>query len=144
MRRDYVVYKGKRYNSGDKIDILWHTHGCKNARYYTGIFIDCDEENDEYRFVVDGMTYRFNKTCFYRTMCDNPPPSNRMQRVDKLPKELTLAKELDIDGLLIAWIWYVLIMAVSTIFKGNVVIWIVVSIIFFNYRSKKLREAGYR
>ena len=52
MRQDYVVYKGKRYNSGDKIDILWHTHGCKNARYYTGIFLDCDEEKDEY--VVEG------------------------------------------------------------------------------------------
>ena len=144
MRRDYVVYKGKRYNSGDKIDILWHTHGYKNAHYYTGTFLDCDEEKDEYRFIVDGMTYRFNRVCFYQTMCDNPPPVNRTKHINNVPKKLTLAKELDIDGLLIAWMWYILIMAVSIIFKGNIMIWIVVSIIFFNYRNKKLREAGYR
>ena len=143
MRQDYVVFKGKRYNSGDKIDILWHTHGCKNARYYTGIFLDCDEEKDEYRFIVDDMTYCFNKICFYRTMCDNPPP-NGVRRINNIPKELTLEKELNIDGLFLAWIWYIFIMVVGTIFRGNIMIWITASIIFFNYRNKKLREAGYR
>lgn len=144
MRQDYVVCKGKRYNSGDKIDIMWYTHGYKNVHHYTGTFLDCDEENDEYRFIVDGITYHFNKVCFYRIMCDNPPPPSGMQRDNKSAKELTLEKELDIDGLFLAWIWYIFIMVVGTIFRGNIMIWITASIIFFNYRNKKLKEAGYR
>ena len=138
MKQDYVIYKGKRYNSGDQIDILWHTCGYKNAHPYTGIFLDCDEEKDEYRFVVNDMEYIFNKICFYRIMYDAPPP------VIKAPKKLTLEKELNIDGLLIAWIWYIVIMAVGTIFNGNIIIWIWASYVFFRYRNRKLREAGYK
>lgn len=142
MKQDYVIYKGKRYNSGDKIDILWYTHGYKNAHPYIGIFLDCDEEKDEYRFIVDEMTYCFNKTCFYRTMYDKSMYDNVKNMPNIKTKKLTLKDELNIDGLLVAWIWYIFIMAVGTIFKGNIVIWIVTSIIFFSYRNKKLENAG--
>lgn len=144
MRKNYVVCKGKTYHSGDTMDILWYTHGYKSAYPYTGTFLDCDEGKDEYRFIVDGQTYCFNKVCFYQMVCNNPIPKNGMYYTSNTPKQRTLKDELNIDGLLIAWIWYIFIMVIGTIFKGNITIWIFTSIIFFNYRNKKLREAGYK
>ena len=52
MKQDYVIYDGVRYNSGDTINILWYVNGNMNKRNYTGIFVDCDEKKDEYRFTV--------------------------------------------------------------------------------------------
>lgn len=144
MKQDYVIYKGKRYNSGDTINILWHTCGYRNAHEHTGTFIDCDEEKDEYRFVVDGMTYCFNKKCFYRIMYDKTTSENSRSSLNKAPKKITFKNELNIDGLLIAWIWYVFIMAIAIIFNDCIGIWILASVVFFNYRNKKLREAGYK
>jgi hypothetical protein len=77
-------------------------------------------------------------------VCNNPIPKNGMYYTSNTPKQRTLKDELNIDGLLIAWIWYIFIMVIGTIFKGNIAIWIFTSIIFFNYRNKKLREAGYK
>lgn len=144
MKQDYVVYKGKTYHTGGKIDILWYTSVYKNAHPYTGIFLDCDEENDENRFIVDDITYCFNKTCFYQTMYDKVPNDTSKQKKKIETKKLTLKDELNIDGLLVAWLWYIFVMAVGTIFNGNIIIWIVASLIFFNYRNKKLKNAGYK
>lgn len=141
MKRDYVIYKGKRYNSGDTIDILWYKCGYSNKCNHIGTFVDCDEEEDEYRFIVDGITYCFNKACFYRTMKDEPLPN---ETKNKNSHKATFIEELCIDGLLIAWTWYVFIMLVAIIFYDRVVIWVVSSIIFFSYRSRKLKEAGYK
>ena len=141
MKQNYVIYKGVRYNSGDKINILWHTHGYKSAYDYTGTFIDCDEEKDEYRFVVDGHTYCFNKVGFYRVMVNEPTQSKHIKTG---PHKATLSEELNIDGLLIAWIWYIFIMAVAIIFKDCIGIWILASVVFFSYRKRKLNERGYK
>lgn len=144
MKQNYVVYKGKRYNSGDTIDILWHTCGSLNSYKHTGTFIDCDEEKDEYRFSVDGITYNFNKVCFYQIMYNKTANNNTQPIVSNTSNKPTFKDELKIDSLLIAWIWYVFIMALAVIFKDCVLIWVLASVIFFSYRNKKIREAGYK
>ena len=143
MKQNYVIFKGKRYNSGDTMDILWYTNGYKSAYPYTGTFLDCDEEKDEYRFVVDGIIYCYNKVRFNRIIRKDTP-IQELSNGKREPKKATFQEELNIDGLLIAWIWYVFIMAVATIFKGAICIWVIVSYIFFNYRKTKLKEAGYK
>ena len=141
MKQDYVICKGKKYNSGDVINILWYTHGNRNAHKHTGIFLDCDEEKDEYRLIVDGVTYSFNKTCFYRTVYDK---EYVIQSENNTENKVVIKDELSIDGLFIAWVWYVFIMLLAIIFKDCIAIWIIASAIFFSYRNRKLREAGYR
>ena len=86
MKKNYVIYKGKRYNSGDTINILWYKYGYNNECNYTGTFVDCDEEKDEYRFIVDGVTYSFNKVCFFRTI-RNEPVVNEIRK--KEPRQAT-------------------------------------------------------
>ena len=142
MKQNYVIYNGVKYNSGDTIHILWYTNGYRNKHNYTGVFIDCDEEKDEYRFTVDGQLYCFNKVCFWRTIRNTPIQETHF--VKREARKATFKEELNIDGLLIAWIWYVFIMGVAIIFNDRIGIWILASIVFFNYRNKKLREAGFK
>lgn len=139
MKKDYVIYKGKKYNSGDTIRINWYTRGYKAGKFpYTGTFLDCDEEKDEYRFIVNGQTYCYNKICFYKTMRDGK------EKKPAEKKKATFKDELNIDGLFIAWMWYIFVMGLSIIFNCRVIIWICASLIFFDYRKTKLKEAGYQ
>ena len=48
-----------------------------------------------------------------------------------------------VGRLVIGWIWYIGIMAVGTIFKGNVAIWIISSICFFYWRQKIREKYSY-
>lgn len=144
MKQDYVICKGKRYNSGDTINIIWYDYRYNNSYKHKGIFIDCDEEKNEYRFTVDGEMYCFNKVCFWKTVINNTTANQNKNCIDNISNKKTFKDELNIDGMLIAWMWYIFIMAVAIIFKDCLGIWAITSIIFFNYRNKKLKEAGYK
>lgn len=52
-------------------------------------------------------------------------------------------KDIDINRLVIGWIWYILIMATLTIFNGRIIGWIAASIIFFHWRKKVKEEESY-
>lgn len=52
-------------------------------------------------------------------------------------------KDIDINRLVVGWIWYILIMLTLTIFNGRIVGWIVASIIFFRWRKKVKEEESY-
>lgn len=51
-------------------------------------------------------------------------------------------KDSEIDGLFIGWIWYITLMAVSVIFKDAIGLWIFISVVFFTWRDKKIKEEG--
>ena len=59
----------------------------------------------------------------------------------KIPVEKQF-KDRYIDGLFIGWLWYVFLMAVATIFTGNVILWILISVVFFNWRKNKIKKEG--
>lgn len=52
-------------------------------------------------------------------------------------------KDIDINRLVIGWIWYILIMATLTIFNGRIIGWIAASIIFFRWRKRVKEEESY-
>lgn len=143
MKQNYVIYKGKRYNSGDTMNILWYTNGYKTAHNYTGIFVDCDPEKDEYRLVINEFTYCFNKVSFWQTVVNEPIQEGPLYKTRE-PKKPTFKEEMNIDGLFIAWMWYIVIMLVLVIFNDRILGWIGASLMFFSYRSNKLRKAGYK
>ena len=46
-----------------------------------------------------------------------------------------------IEGIISAWIWYILIMFFGVLLKGavtTIIVWTLASIIFFNWRRKKI------
>ena len=58
--------------------------------------------------------------------------------------KLTFGKELQIDSMFFAWMWYIVLMAITFIFNGFVFYWIFLSICFYIYRNGKLKEEGYK
>ena len=149
MNQNYFVYNGKRYGPGTIFKIKNPNSKCYYDTEAQAVFIGCNHDNDFYIFTVYDKTYRYHKNCFYNSLieviggADVETASKYMPR-SMQNKEYSFRKELDIDGMLIAWLWYVFIVAIGTIFYARIIIWIIASVVFFNYRSQKLKEEGYK
>lgn len=141
MKQNYFVYKDRQYNAGDLVPFRFFD--CRVGKSYeTKVkFLYYNTETKEYFVEVYGKEYSYAENIFYKNMCGTTSPRAPAASSNN---QHTFSDELNIDGLLIAWIWYVFIMAVGVIFYDRIGIWILTSIIFFNYRNKKLKEAGYK
>lgn len=141
MKQSYFVHNGIQYNAGQMVPFRFFD--CRVGKSYdTQVkFLYYDTETKEYIVEVYGQEYSYAESLFYRNMYNIASP--RAPAINTNNKH-TFSNELNIDGLLIAWIWYVFIMAVGIIFYDRIGIWILASVIFFNYRNKKLKEAGYK
>lgn len=142
MKQNYFVHNGRQYNTGELIPFRFFDYRVGRS-YDTQVkFLYYDTETKEYFIEVYGKEYNYTENLFYRNMYNVASPRAPAANVNN--NKHTFSDELNIDGLLIAWIWYVFIMLVSIVFHDRIGIWILASIIFFNYRSKKLKEAGYK
>ena len=50
--------------------------------------------------------------------------------------------DMQIDGLFLGWMWYIFLMAISAIFNDAIALWILISVVFFNWRSNKIKKEG--
>ena len=51
-------------------------------------------------------------------------------------------KDSEIEDLFLGWVWYIFLMAVSTIFKCNFLWWALISFGFFAMRADKIKKEG--
>lgn len=145
MKQNYFIYNKEKYSTEDTITISFFD--CKVGRSYNvkAKFLYYDTGLKEYHVEIYGEEYIYEEGDFYRNLYVMANPRAPAMNSSKASiKEFKFSDELNIDGLLIAWIWYIFIMAVGVIFYSRIGIWILTSVIFFNYRNKKLREAGYK
>lgn len=153
MKQDYFVYKGKKYYSGT---ILIFKSGCTRPygeTEYEVVFVAYLPDSNRYLITTPGNTacssYPQNVFYAYLLKVTDKVDSRYANQItntafkNKNAKH-SFADELNIDSLFLAWIWYIFIMAISIIFNGFWLIWIVASYIFFDYRKEKLRKAGYK
>jgi hypothetical protein len=138
MKQNYFIHNGQKYYTGTKIRIQAH-NGYGNCPQ-TATFVDYDSDTKEYHFKISNRVITYNHrswTSYFLGIYGEPAPSPPA-------KEWTFRKELDVNGMLNAWMWYLFLMVITTIFKGNVFYWATISGIFFKYRNEKLRKAGYK
>ena len=148
----YFIYNGRKIETGTILKIKpWHS--CLEERYVEEITFEW--------YVPEIDLYVLKYTSTYGTkgvgmrgdqfrellIC----PTNKMNKyvvrdhqMRMETNKLTFAKELQIDGMLIAWLWYIVLMAVTLIFVGFPLYWAVISACFFIYRQGKLKEEGYK
>ena len=142
MRQKYFVHNENQYNSGEYIQFRFFD-GIVGKSYRTQVkFLYYDTETKEYFIEVYGKEYSYAEDLFYRNICNTVNP--RAPAVNTKNDTHTFEKELNIDALFIAWVWYVFVMAVGVIFHDRIGIWALASVLFFTYRNKKLKEAGYK
>ena len=145
MLQNYFVYNGKKYYSGTIIKI----------KYYQDIeevvFLGYRPERNEYavNFYTD-RTVWYKENEFYKKLIEITEKINNyyvnwvQEKERQTHPKLTASSEVNIDGMLIAWMWYIFIMLVAIIFKECIGIWILTSVVFFSYRNRKLQERGYK
>lgn len=51
-------------------------------------------------------------------------------------------KDGQINGMALGWLWYIFLMALSFIFKDCIGLWILISVVFFSWRSNKIKKEG--
>lgn len=145
MKQEYFIYNGNSYPSGTVVylQIVSVQARCVYNEKATFLYYDTDVE--EYVFEIWGQKRTYSKEFAERNI-KGIYDSNKTTSLDSKqhPNECTFSDELNIDGLFIAWIWYIFIMVIATLFYDRIAIWIFASIMFFLYRNRKLKEAGYK
>ena len=143
MKQYYFLCNGHKYDTGTMIRVKQFNYITGKLNEIDAKFISYNLENNKYELEINNATKQYSKNDFDRVFCGIIGENNNKHHPPQLTqKKPTFQEELEIDGLLFAWMWYVFIMAIATIFYDRIGIWIFASVIFFNYRNKKLKEAG--
>ena len=143
-------YNGKRYGPGTIIIMKFYNGRLDRTEEERVTFCFRTTMRDEYDVQLpNGNVRGMFKFEFYDRIISvedtvNPYVLQQTQvQTEKENGKPTFKDEMNIDGLFLAWIWYIFIMAVACIFHARFGIWTLASIVFFHYRKRKLREAGY-
>lgn len=154
MFQRYFVYKGKRYPSGTIIKMRFQHNACNASSEHMMAFSSVSGDNIYACLeIVLRKTHCFSEEQFFAAIIeitDQMHPAfvedakKRQMLIEKYRRKPTFAEQMNIPGLGLACIWYIIVMVVAIIFNDCIGIWIFASVIFFSYRKKKLREEGYK
>jgi hypothetical protein len=132
VKRDYFIHNGTKYYTGTVIIV-------KNGKDTTeASFIYYDEEWNKYCYKIKDCKYHVYPEFFEDVFVDVTDKIDERVRMPQVKRK----REMNINGMFEGWVWYILLMALSTIFKANVVLWILWSHLFFSWRNKKIKEEG--
>lgn len=138
MKQNYFILNGKKYCTGTVLIIN------DLGTHVEATFICYDTERERYVYKIKGRPGRNACTCFDTQIGFFQKIVSITGTVDSnahLPVTKTL-KDTEIDGLFIGWLWYIFLMAISTIFYDRIGLWILISVVFFSWRKKKIKENG--
>ena len=127
MRENYFIVNGKKYYTGT---VFLIQNGIEQKE---ATFVCYDLERKEYVYKIKHGTYFANDDYFKKMfirVTDKINANIHMPVTKRLPDS-------QITGLPLGWIWYIFLMGIVTIFKGQFGLWILISIIFFNWKIKK-------
>lgn len=132
MKQNYFIANGVKYYTGT-VFIVHH-----NGKQVEASFVYYDTEYKKYVYKINDCTWVVGVDDFKaRFICVTDKKDNTVS----MPVKKKM-KEFDIDGLFIGWVWYIFLMAISTIFKGAIGLWILISIVFFSWRADKIKKEG--
>ena len=137
-KRSYFYYNGNNYYAGTKMLVKdWNgdapievTFKCHNV-----------DSNDYVYTNMYGGDILMSSDLFYSRIIKIIEQKDLTTLVNELEAsgafDQNTIKDSQIDGLLLGWIWYIFLMAISTIFNDRIGLWILISIVFFGWRNAK-------
>lgn len=128
----YLIVNGKQYNSGSVFIMK------RFNKQVEATFLYYKPDCDRIFFSINGKHNLMSPDVFRRdliSVTDRVDPKVRTPVVKRV-------NEFDIDGMLIGWVWYVVLMVATSIFKDVAQAWAIISCIFFCWRAKKIKEEG--
>lgn len=130
--RNYFEVNGEKYYTGT---VFIAENRGKKAE---ASFIAYDTMCSRYIYKINDCTYHMPEQYFGNKFIAVTDKKNENVHCPVLKTK----KDTDIDGLFLGWLWYIFLMVISIIFKGAIVWWIFISVVFFSWRSKKIKEEG--
>ena len=150
MGQRYFDYNGKRYGYGTIIKVRWKFGEEKNMT-----FVHCDSAKGHYTFKYDDSMCKSGYKLFVYTL--KTLEENLIEITNQIdttyvknhpltttPNKATFKEELQIDKMIVAWAWYIVLMAITFVFNGRIFYWIILSLCFWVYRFITLKEEGYK
>lgn len=132
MKQNYFIVDNNRYYTGS----IFITTDM--GQHVEASFLYYDTDQKRYFYKINDCVWNVDENRFWRNFV-----SVTDKRNDNVRMPVTKTKsDMEIDGLFLGWVWYIFLMAISTIFNGAVVLWILYSVIFFTWRAKKIKEEG--
>ena len=151
MKRPYFDHNGNRYYKGTVMSVIG---GFGNNEIVTFQFFDTDTNMYVYRRgICDCHVFEKN---FFKNIIEIIEPksledltaatwgNNNMsvyEVINAVGKGSTV-KDSQIDGLPTGWVWYIILMLLSTVFHDRVGVWILISVVFFGWRYAKKKKSG--
>lgn len=145
MKQNYFTHNGIKYYSGTTVII--RRRNTATGVYCDDIvtFISMDYKINRIIIKMDDYMYNYPYKEFTQMVVGIQKAAEHIpDDIISEKQEYTFFDELNIDGLFLAWMWYIFIMAIATIFYARIGIWLFASVIFFSYRNNKLKEEGYK
>lgn len=133
MYQGYFEYNGKRYCTGTILIVR------KDGQEVKAIFIGYNTEYKKYIYKIKDCKYVLDEKCFRSALVAVTEEHNSKVSLPIKKQK----KDSEIDGMIIGWVWYIVLMLISSIFKDNVGLWILISVVFFSWRVKKKKESVY-
>lgn len=132
MLQNYFNINGKIFYTGT-VFIIQDVGKQKEAS-----FICYDTSRSEFVYKIQNCRWHSRDKYFWKHFI------NVTDKIDKNVHMPTYKqrRDVEIDGLFLGWVWYIFLMLISVIFKDAIGFWILISVIFFSWRSKKIKEEG--
>lgn len=131
---NYFIVNGQKYYTGT-VFVIEEIGGAVEA-----VFVCCAYlmKHTQIVYKIKGKTYFTEVSLFAKRFVR---VTNAVDNQVQMPPTKHL-KDSDINGLPLGWLWYIFLMVIATIFKGNIVLWILISVVFFSWRSEKIKKEG--
>lgn len=133
MKQNYFVVDGIKYYTG----AIFITQDMVGKRVEAS-FVYYDTDKDRYVYKVKDCICDIDHNNFWRMFICMTDKVNKSVRMPTIKTK----KDIEINGLFIGWVWYIFLMLISAIFKDAIGLWILISVIFFGWRAKKIKEEG--
>ena len=130
--QNYFKYQGKKYYTGTVMIV----HNFKPKQEAT--FLCYDTEREMYIYQIKQCKCHMNEDYFFNSIISITDRTNRSVHIP----EVKTRKECHIDGVMFGWAIYIFLMIVTTIFNDRIMMWAIWSIVFFAWRSEKIKEEG--
>jgi hypothetical protein len=131
-RENYIIVNGAKYYTGTVFVINF------NNKIQEAAFVCSVPKTNRILCKLADTRWWINTDDFRKRIIDI---TNKVDQSVHMPVTKTM-KDSEIDGLFIGWLWYIFLMTISTLFYDRIGLWIFISVVFFNWRAKKIKEEG--
>ena len=132
MKQNYFLSNGEKYYTGT-VFVVYH-----NGKQVEATFICYDTKYQKFIYKIKDCTYIVGVDEFRKRFVSITGEKNY---IASAPTEQKM-KDSEIDGLFIGWVWYIFLMAISSIFKDAIGLWVLISVVFFSWRANKIKKEG--